>query len=144
MKYSILVKLARIIGQGLILCHWKMKFYITNGKTLSLGYKLSSSFHIKGQDTSYHCNITGVHLSCKKTLSKIRSKCFWHKLSQDIIVFCKNCDKCAARKSPPKAPRTRYMICTPMERWAIDVMGPLPLTNKKNSYLVVVGYCFTK
>ena len=23
-------------------------------------------------------------------------------------------------------------------------MGPLPLTNKKNSYLVVVGYYFTK
>lgn len=32
----------------------------------------------------------------------------------------------------------------PLERLAIDIMGPLPLTKKKNSYLMVAGDCFTK
>ena len=36
-----------------------------------------------------HCNITGGHLGCKKTLSKIRSKYFWHKMSQDVNFFVK-------------------------------------------------------
>jgi transposase InsO family protein len=31
-----------------------------------------------------------------------------------------------------------------MERWAVDILGPLPLTNKKNTYLMVVGDYFTK
>lgn len=63
------------------------------------------------------------------------------------FFFFKNCDKCAARKSPPKAPRAqlqKYVVGAPMERWAIDILGPLPLTNKKNSYLMVVGDYFTK
>lgn len=68
-------------------------------------------------------------------------------MSQDVNFLCKNCDKCAARKSPPKAHRTqlqKYVVGAPMERWAIDILGPLPLTNKKNSYLMVVGDYFTK
>ena len=68
-------------------------------------------------------------------------------MSQDVNFFGKNCDKCAARKSPPKAPRAqlqKYVVGAPMERWAIDILGPLPLTNKKNSYLMVVGDYFTK
>lgn len=32
----------------------------------------------------------------------------------------------------------------PLERLAIDIMGPLPLTKKKNSYLMVAGDYFTK
>ena len=74
-------------------------------------------------------------------------KYFWHKLSQDVNFFCKNCNKCAARKSPPKTHRAqlqKYVVGVPMERWAIDILGPLPLTNKKNSYLMVVGTYFTK
>lgn len=31
-----------------------------------------------------------------------------------------------------------------MERWAVDILGPLPMTHWKNSYLLVVGDYFTK
>lgn len=94
-----------------------------------------------------HCNITGGHLGYKKTLFKAREKYFWHRMSQDIKFLCKKCDKCAARKSPsksPKAPLQRYIVGSPMERWAVDILGPLPTTHKKNSYLMVVGDYFTK
>lgn len=30
-----------------------------------------------------------------------------------------------------------------MERWAVDILGPLPMTHWKNSYLLVVGDYFT-
>lgn len=32
----------------------------------------------------------------------------------------------------------------PLQRLAIDIMGPLPLTKKKDSYLIVVGTYYTK
>lgn len=94
-----------------------------------------------------HCNITGGHLGVNKTLSKVRDKYFWHKMSQDVKNFCNACDKCGARKSPNKAPKAllqKYVVGVPMERWAIDILGPLPLTPKKNMYLMVVGDYFTK
>jgi hypothetical protein len=37
-----------------------------------------------------------------------------------------------------------YNVGIPMERWALDILGPLPLTHKKNSYLLVIEDCFTK
>ena len=59
-------------------------------------------------------------------------------MSQDVNFLCKNCDKCAARKSPRKAPRAqlqKYVVGAPMERWAIDILGPLPLTKKKKIHI---------
>jgi hypothetical protein len=31
-----------------------------------------------------------------------------------------------------------------MERWAVDKLGPLLMTHKKNSYILVMGDYFTK
>lgn len=94
-----------------------------------------------------HNGITGGHLGVKKTLSKIRDRYFWHHMSKDVQEFCKQCDICESRKSPnklPKAPLQKYVVGAPLERLAIDIMGPLPLTKKKNSYLMVVGDYFAK
>lgn len=68
-------------------------------------------------------------------------------MPSDIKQYCKTCDKCASQKYPnklPKAPLQIYNVGVPMERWALDILGPLPITHKKNSYLLVVGDYFTK
>ena len=96
---------------------------------------------------SLHNSPTGGHLGMKKTLSKIRDRYFWHKMSDDVKHWCRTCDKCEARKAPNKTPKAalqKYVVGAPMERLAIDVMGPLPLSNKRNSYILVVGDYFTK
>lgn len=57
------------------------------------------------------------------------------------------CDVCASRKAPSKnskASLQTYNVGAPMERWTVDIFGPLPITYKKNSYLLVVGCYFTK
>lgn len=96
-----------------------------------------------------HCNITGGYLGVNISPSKVRDKYVWHKMSQDVKNFCNACDKCGARKSPNKAPKAllqKNVVGVPIERWAIDtcILGPLPLTPKKNMYLMVVGDYFTK
>ena len=94
-----------------------------------------------------HDSLSGGHLGIKKTLSKIRDKYMWHHMAKDVKHYCQLCDKCAARKGPgktPKAPLQKYIVGVPMERWAVDVLGPLPLSNKKNLYLLVIGDYFTK
>ena len=32
----------------------------------------------------------------------------------------------------------------PMKRVAVDILGPLPLTDMKDKYILVVSDCFTK
>ena len=81
-----------------------------------------------------HDSLTGGHLGYKKTLSKVKERYMWYHMSNDVKQWCLHCDKCAARKGPgkqPKAPLQKYTVGVPMERLAVDVLGPLPLSNKK-------------
>jgi hypothetical protein len=94
-----------------------------------------------------HDSITGGHLGVRKTQSKIRDRYFWYHMSEDVKISCKKCDICESRKPPhklPNAPLQKYLVGAPMERIAIDIMGPLPITTKRNSYLLVVGDYFSR
>ena len=44
----------------------------------------------------------------------------------------------------PKATLVKYTVGNPLNRIGIDIVGPLPLTQKKNRYLLVIGDYFTR
>lgn len=94
-----------------------------------------------------HNNVTGGHLGIKKTLSKVRERYFWYRMSTDTRHWCVTCDICESRKSPNRrirAPLQKYVVGAPLERVAIDIIGPLPKSNKGNLYILVMGDYFTK
>jgi len=97
--------------------------------------------------TQLHNIVTGGHLGIKKTLSKVRETYSWFKQRQDVENWCKYCDICASKKRPnkkPHAPLQQYNAGAPLERIAVDILAPLPRTNKGNRYLLVVGDYFSK
>jgi hypothetical protein len=64
-----------------------------------------------------HDSVTGGHLGIAKTLSKVTSRFFWHKMRKNVEVWCKTCDLCASRKMPqkkPKAPMKQYNVGAPL------------------------------
>ena len=94
-----------------------------------------------------HDHATGGHLGTEKTISKIIVAFYWPGLRRDVQQLCKKCDQCAARKpslGKRKAPLQQYLVGSPMERIAIDVLGPLPKTRQGNQFVVVIGDYFTK
>ena len=94
-----------------------------------------------------HETPTSGHLGITKTLSKIRSRFFWYAMRNDVTHWCQTCDKCASRKRTPRhirAPLQSYNVGAPLERVAIDVLGPLPTSDNGNKYLLVIGDYFTK
>ena len=59
---------------------------------------------------------------------------------QAIENWCRRCNLCASRKGPHKrkhGPAQIYLNGVPMERVAIDILGPLPETEQGNRYLLV-------
>ena len=97
--------------------------------------------------TQLHNSVTRGHLGIKKTLSKVREKISWIKQRQDVENWCIHCDSCASKKRPnkkPHAPLQQYNVGAPLELIAVDMLGPLPRTNKGNRYHLVVGYYFSK
>ncbi|MCG7877680.1 MAG: RNase H-like domain-containing protein, partial [Candidatus Thiodiazotropha endolucinida] len=87
------------------------------------------------------------HLGTGKTLDKVRQSFYWPALSEDVKQFIKSCDSCTARKlsrKKNKAPLGQYLVGEPMERVALDILGPLPLSKSGNRYILVIADCFTK
>lgn len=94
-----------------------------------------------------HDGVTAGHFGRQKTLMKLKEAFYWPQRRKTVVTWCKNCLVCASRKGPVKrvhGPMQRYGAGAPMERVAVDVLGPLPVTDRGMRYLLVVMDYFTK
>ena len=94
-----------------------------------------------------HSSITAGHLGVNKLLHKVQRRYYWVGLAADVRLWVKRCDVCARTKNPPKknrAPLQKYRVGAPLERVAMDILGPLPETDSGNKYILVIGDYFTK
>lgn len=94
-----------------------------------------------------HNSPTGGHFGVLKTLSKVRERFLWPRCRQFVENWCRQCDKCASRKGPntrQKGPMKQFNVGAPLERVAIDVLGPLPVSTRGNKYILILGDYFTK
>jgi len=96
---------------------------------------------------SLHSDCSGGHLGAEKTLEKIRRRFYWPLMTADVKHYCQSCADCEARNSAapiPRAPLQTVRPSYPLERVAMDIMGPLPTTARGNRYIVVIEDYFTK
>ena len=88
-----------------------------------------------------HDELVAGHLGFEKTYAKIKSRYYWSGMRQDIMNYCKTCPDCQTRKKPTNLGRAPMMplpaVDLPFERVAIDVLGPLPQTERGNKFIVV-------
>ena len=94
-----------------------------------------------------HNTRTAGHLGINKTLERIRMRYFWHGMRKDVEIWCRKCDVCAARKKPvnhKRAPMQKYLVGAPLERIAIDILGPLPRSKRGKVYILLVADYFTR
>ena len=79
--------------------------------------------------TQIHGTETSGHFGVSKTLQRLKQRFYWPSCRFDVKQWCENCDKCSSKKGPrrkPKGPLKLYNVGAPMERIAVDIMGPLP------------------
>ena len=93
-----------------------------------------------------HQSRTGGHLGSRRMAASIRRRYFWPAMMRDIKQWVLSCDECASRsmQNLKRSPMQKYRVGAPMERVAMDVMGPLPKSTRGNRYILVIGDYFTK
>ena len=87
------------------------------------------------------------HFYLWKTLKKVKKYFNWGSMNTDVQDYCQVCKACATCKTvgrKPKAEMRRYDVGLPMEEIAIDLMGPFPITENGNKYVLVVVDSFSK
>ena len=68
-------------------------------------------------------------------------------MGRDVQDWCLACDACTAKKRPVwrmRAPLQLHQVGAPLERVAMDIMGPLPPTRQGNRDILVMIDSFPK
>jgi transposase InsO family protein len=94
-----------------------------------------------------HDSILSGHLGCKKTIEKIRQRYYWFGMKEDVHLHIKQCDVCGADKKPhktPRAPMGTLVTGAPMDVVATDYLGPFPVSEQGNRYILVLTDHFSK
>ena len=63
-----------------------------------------------------------------------------------LNIFVTQCEISGANKTLPKTPKAplgKMSLGAPMDRLATDILGPLPLTERNNRYILVVTDYFS-
>lgn len=87
------------------------------------------------------------HFGVSKTLRRLRQGFYWGRARRDVEDFCRRCDLCTAHKGPSERSHALLQqlgVGAPMERVAVDVMGPFPRTDRGNRYVLAAMDYFTK
>src|ERR1044072_8113327 len=92
-----------------------------------------------------HNNPTAAHFSTNIMFNKIRTQYFWPQMYETIHEYVKNCDVCQRRRTAKDHQVLHPIaIVKPFYQIGIDYVGPLPITEKKNKYIIVAIDYFMK
>ena len=87
------------------------------------------------------------HFGVNKTSRHIKQRFHWYQMDADFRIYIGKCVQCNKTKDPgkrPKAKMKKYLVGYPLDRLALDIMGPLPLIRDKNKFILVIGDYFTR
>ena len=81
----------------------------------------------------------GIH----RTLIRVTSSFYWPGIAADIRKFCKSCKICLKTRPKGRTPRAPLQCGTPIIDYpffkvATDIIGPLPMSENKNQYILTM------
>uniref|UniRef100_A0A8C5B8M4 Gypsy retrotransposon integrase-like protein 1 n=1 Tax=Gadus morhua TaxID=8049 RepID=A0A8C5B8M4_GADMO len=88
-----------------------------------------------------HTHLLGAHLGMDKTRERILARFYWPGVRRDVERHCQGCPECQ-RVAPRPTARNPLIpmpiIETPFDRFALDIVGPLPKTSRGHRYILVL------
>jgi hypothetical protein len=98
--------------------------------------------------TENHASALGGHKGVTKTYNRMRVNYYWNTMKKDIQEFIQKCRKCQIKKlTRVKTKQPMIITDTPgtaFDKISLDIMGPLPITNKGNKYVLTIQDLLTK
>lgn len=95
----------------------------------------------------YHDAPTAGHLGTAKTISRIAQNYYWPGMFREITRYVQSCQNCLAHKAVQNRPFGTLhptIIERPWQQVTIDLVGPLPRSNKGHTWLLNMQDRFTK
>lgn len=126
-----------LVKDGLL--WWWYKKSVDHERTLQLVIPLALQEKLL---KDLHEDVLAGHFGMDKTLSRLKDCFCWPGHYNHVENWCRNCAKCARRKTPvpnTRAPLQSIKAGYPMQIVATDILGPFPESENENNYILVVG-----
>jgi len=107
--------------------------------------KVVQSHEVEWICSMFHDDPTSAHADFNTTYGKISQRYFWSTMYKDVKDFVQSCDACQRQGKPRK--QTVIHPITPstlFDRWGVDIVGPLPVTENRNRYIIVAVDYFSR
>lgn len=95
-----------------------------------------------------HTNSIAGHSGYLRTYRRIKENYKWPHMKTHIRKFIKTCESCQINKTNTKPTKVKMEITTtserPFQRIAVDIVGPLPLTEEGNKFIITLQDDLTK
>jgi ribonuclease HI len=95
-----------------------------------------------------HAGLCGSHIGSRPLLGKVfRQGFYWPKAASDaadLVQKCEACQKCARDQKQPSSLTQLIQPTWPLQRWGLDLLGPLPPAQGNLKYVVVAVEYFSK
>jgi hypothetical protein len=103
----------------------------------------------KGQELmkEIHTGICEAHIGSRPLLEVFRQVFYCPKAASDatdLVQKCENCQKCARDRKQPSSLTQLIQPTWPLQRWGLDLLGPLPPAQGNLKYVVVAVEYFSK
>jgi hypothetical protein len=95
-----------------------------------------------------HAGLCGSHIGSRPLLGKVfRQGFYWPKAASNVaklVQKCEGCQKCARDQKQPSSHTQLIQPTWPLQRWGLDLLGPLPPAQGNLKYVVVAVEYFSK
>jgi hypothetical protein len=95
-----------------------------------------------------HAGLCGAHIGSRPLLGKVfRQGFYWPKAASDtteLVQKCENYQRCARDQKQPSSLTQLIQPTWPLQRWGLDLLGPLPPAQGNLKYVVVAVEYFSK
>jgi hypothetical protein len=95
-----------------------------------------------------HAGLCGSHIGSRPLLGKVfRQEFYWPKAASDaaeLVQKCEGCQKYARDQKQPSSLTQLIQPTWPLQRWGLDLLGPLPPAQGNLKYVVVAVEYFSK
>ena len=94
-----------------------------------------------------HDSPSSGHMGVTRTIARVRERFHWFGLRDDVENHVRACAACAQTNGPsrlPRAPLISVKALHPLQKVAIDIIGPQPRSSSRHEWLLVVSDYFTK
>ena len=101
----------------------------------------------KGALRQLHDARCSGHLGQDKTFERVRERYFWVGQHREVVEWVRKCPKCIQKLKPSKHVKpsmTLHNVDAPMERIGLDILGPLPVSDRGNRFILCIGDYFSK